>query len=249
VLDAVVTAAGRFDAAEAARCGTAIKALARVGGKTLLEIVVTALRGVREIARIVVVGPAEARPHAPQADAWIDERQTGEENLLAALRAATTARLLFSASDMPFVTSAAYADLIARAGPTIAAAYPVYRRHDFERAYPGCRRAFTRLADGEWTGGSAFVLDRAAVLRRAALVTKGFAARKSTAALAALLGLRLTVRFALGAAHISDVERRVSSLLQAPAAAIEGADPALALDCDTADEIVYAQNWPAAVTN
>jgi hypothetical protein len=239
VLDALVTAGGRLPRDAAARFGTDVKAMVRIGGRTVLDRIVGALRGVAAIRRIVVVGPAAARCGLAGIDEWIDERPTGEENLLAALDARVGERVVLTASDLPFVSSASYADLIERAGDSDAG-YPIFGRDEFLRAYPSGRASFARLADGDYTGGSAFVLNRTPVLKARRLLERSFGARKSLSSLAALLGPSLVVRFALGRARVQDVERRASSLLGARVVAIRGADPALAMDCDEASDFDYA---------
>ena len=241
VLDAVVTAGGRLSPSDALHFGTDVKALVRVGGRTLLHIVVRSLRQVRDVARIVVVGPRSAQASlGSDVDEWIDEFPTGEENLMAALRGARTRRIVFSASDLPYVTPQSYAKLIELVDENIDAGYPVYRREEFLRAYPGGRTKFAKLADGEWTGGSAFVLNLPPFLKDETLLERGFGARKSLASLASLLGPGLLLRFLFRRLRVADVERRASSLLGAQVKAIVGADPALAMDCDDLRDFTYA---------
>jgi molybdopterin-guanine dinucleotide biosynthesis protein A len=241
VIDALITAGGRLTPSDARAYGTDIKALVRIGGRTVLDAIVGALRGVSAVGRIVVVGPRDAAASAAPVDEWIDEFPTGEQNLLAALRAGRTDRVVMTASDLPFVTSASYSDLIARSDDSIDAAYPIFRRDEFLHAYPAGRASFARLADGEWTGGSAFVLNRKPLLRNEKLLQVAFGARKSLSSLAALLGPGLLIRYALGRVRVEDVEQRASALLQAKVKAVTGADPALAMDCDDAGDFDYAR--------
>ena len=220
--------------------GTDVKALVRIGGKPIITSIVEALRSTTGVGGVRVVGPAAARPFAPDVDEWIDELQTGEQNLMAAMRAAQSERILFSSSDLPFVTADSYADLIARVPPKVDAAYPVYTRDEFLGAYPGGRSTFATLADGDWTGGSAFILNREPFLRDERLLLRGFGARKSLIALASLLGPALLARFVFGRLRIEDVERRARVILGADVRAIRGADPALAMDCDDIGDFAYA---------
>jgi MobA-like NTP transferase protein len=240
VLDAVVTAGGRLSPSDARVFGTDIKALVRVGGRTLLAAVVAALRQVRDVERIIVVGPTSAQPSTPGVDEWIAEYPKGEENLIAALKAAKTERIVFSASDLPFVTPASYAGLIALVPGDVDLGYPLYRRDVFLKAYPNGRTKFARLADGEWTGGSAFVLNRSPFLRSLDALKRAFGARKSLVVLAALLGPSLLAKFVFKQLRIEDVERRASDLLGARMKAVLGADPALGMDCDDAADFTYA---------
>jgi molybdopterin-guanine dinucleotide biosynthesis protein A len=240
VIDALVTAGGRLPQDLAKRCGTDIKASAVVGGLTLLARTLAALRGVPAVERIVVVGP-DALRDAAGVDEFITERATGEENLLAALRAARGDRTLFCASDMPFVSSHALGDLLARAPEDACAVYPVFTRDEFERAYPKARSSFAVLADGAWTGASAFVVRAQVLLRREHVLTRAFAARKSLPALAALFGPALMFSYLRGALRVSAVEARASRLFGAPVVALRGADPALAADCDDVADFDYAE--------
>jgi len=245
VLDAVVTAGGRLSDADAATYGTDVKALVRVGARTLLRSVIDALRGVAFVRSIVVVGPASARVEAAGVDEWIDEFPTGEENLFAAIGAARTERIIMSASDLPFVTTNSFEDLIARAADADAG-YPIFRKDEFLRAFPSGRASFARLANGEWTGGSAFVLNRALVQEHAPLIRRGFGARKNPALLAWLLGPVLSLKFAFGVARIEEAEAVASSRLGGRVRAIVGADPALAMDCDHCEDIEYAREHAAS---
>jgi hypothetical protein len=241
VLNAAVTAAGRLGPEAAQRYGTDIKALVRIGGQTLLATLVAALRGVPEIGRITVVGPAAARDFGATVDTWLDERETGEENVLAALRGAGGGRLVVCASDLPFVTARAVEDLVARTPSTADCAYPIFTREEFSAAFPGGRSSFARLADGEWTGGSVLVLDADAVLHNEKLLRRAFAARKNLVTLAALLGPALALRYATGRLRVSDVQERINALTHGSIMAIRGADPALAMDCDELRDFEYAQ--------
>lgn len=247
MLDAVVTAGGRLSPVAAARFGSDVKALVRINGKPMIATVVDALRATPGIGRIVVVGPSAARSAASGVDQWIDEFPTGEENLIAAVGAAKTERIVMSASDLPFVTPASYAGLIENTGADVDAGYPVFGRDEFLRAYPRGRKHFAKLADGEWTGASAFVLNRTPLARDDRMIRRAFGARKSLFALASLLGPALLVKFLCKTLTIADVERRAESLLQAKVRAVRGADPALAMDCDNPADFAYAHAEEAEV--
>ncbi len=248
MLNAVITAAGRLGPEDAQRYGSDIKALVRIGGRSLLAIVIEALRGVPEIGRVTVVGPRTAQACGAAADRWIDEQASGEENVLAALRDAGDERVVFCASDMPFVRSASIAGLLAASPPSADCVYPIFTREEFEAAYPGARSSFARLSDGQWTGGSALVVNAGAFLRNEQLVRKAFGARKSLVAMASLLGPQLALRYAANKAGVADVKARIERLTRGSLVALRGADPALAMDCDEAADFEYARVHAAQVT-
>lgn len=247
-LDAVVLAAGRLSAQDAQRFGLEVKALLPdAHGITLLRRLMHALRCAPGIARIIVVGPDEARVEASGADVWIPERSSGEENTLAGLAQARSPYALLCASDLPFVRGEHIADLLARAAGSDVA-YPIFEREEFLRAFPGGRTRFARLGKTHWTGGSMCYMRTALAVRNAPLVRRAFSSRKSLPALAGLFGARVMLRYVSGRLSVADVERRLSSLVGGTARAVIGAHPALAMDCDDAADIEFAATRHAVNT-
>jgi hypothetical protein len=243
VIDAVVTAGGRLPPELAARFGTDVKALVSIGGLTLIERTLTALRGVNVVARITVVGPEVIRDVA-RADDFVAERATGEENLLPPCsrprRAHRFLRVGLRRSSVEALTG-----LLERAPADACAVYPIFARDEFDDAYPKARSSYATLADGVWTGASAFVLRAPALVRREGVLTRAFAARKSLPALAALFGPALMFSYLRGKLRVADIEARAGSLFGAPVVALRGADPALAFDCDEAADFDYAEAFRA----
>jgi molybdopterin-guanine dinucleotide biosynthesis protein A len=241
-LDAVILAAGRLPVHEARRIGVEIKALVRVGETTALETVVRAMRTSRAVRRVIVVGPRELHGSVAAVDVWLDERQSGEENVLAGLGAAQTRRAVVSASDVPFVHAAHVDDFLRRVPDDADFAYPVYERGEFLESFPRGRSKFARVGTTHYTGGSVCLMTVALALRNASLIRRGFAARKSQIAMASLLGVEGVVRFATGSLDITHVERRIGQITGGRVVAIRGAHPALAMDYDDALDIEYVRD-------
>jgi molybdopterin-guanine dinucleotide biosynthesis protein A len=242
LLDAVILAAGRLPPREAARSGVELKALVPIGGSTPLQRIVEAMRRSRTAGRIIVVGPRSLRSLGLDVDVWVDEQGSGAENVLAGLHASLSRRAILSASDLPFVEFADVDDLVARAPADADLAYPIYERAEFLASFPGGRTRFARVGGAQWTGGSVCLMTVAVALRNAPLIRRGFAARKSQLAMAALLGVDGLLRYLADRLQLVDVERRLSTLSHAKAVAIRGAHPALAMDCDSARDVEYARS-------
>ena len=239
--DVVILAAGRLRPHDAALAGVELKALLNVGGTTLLRRIVAAVKASRAVSRVIVVGPRELRSSVRDADEWVDERSSGEENVLAGLRASQAGRAMVSASDLPFVEAAHVDDFASRVPAEADFAYPAYEREEFLAAFPGGRTRFARVGRSYWTGGSVCLMDRGAALRNASLIRRGFRARKSQLAMASLLGMDVLVRYVFGNLRLADVERRLSDLSGASIAVVRGAHPALAMDCDGIADIAYVR--------
>jgi hypothetical protein len=241
LFDAVVLAAGRLPAGDAERAGIELKALARIGTSTPLRAIVSALRASRAVARLIVVAPSSIHGTLEGVDVWVDERATGEENVLAGLANAQTRRAIVTASDAPFVEAAHIDDLLSRIPDYVDVAYPVFRSDEFLSEFPHGRSRFARVGGALWTGGSLCVLNVAMALQKSALIRRAFRARKSQLAMASLLGADCVVRYLTGHLEIADVERRLGQLTGGRAVAIRGAHPALAMDCDDAQDIAYVR--------
>ncbi len=241
MVDAVILAAGRFRHDEAARVGSELKALIRVGNTTPLQMILAAARRASSIRRIVVVGPSSIGTMVTGAELWLDERASGAENALAGLRASETRRTLLTASDLPFVTATHIDDFLSRVPDDADFAYPVYEREQFLAAFPGGRTKFAHIGDAHWTGGSLCVVTTELALAHEQLLVRCFAARRSQVAMASLLGLPILARHMLGRLSVEHVVQRLSQLTGGKAIAVLGASPALAMDCDSMLDVDYAQ--------
>jgi hypothetical protein len=235
-------AAGRLHATDAARAGHEIKGLVRIGSVTPLQAMLDALRESGRIDEAIVIGPPAAQNKAGGFDRWIHEGSSGEENVLAGLRAARARHVLLCASDIPFIRAGDIRDFLERAPLEAAAAYPIFERTEFLACFPGGRDKFARLGEHAWTGGSLCLVERETALASERLIRRAFAARRSQLAMAALLGPGVFVKHLTGTLRVEHVIERISRLLGGKAVAVRGAHPRLAMDCDSIADIEYARS-------
>jgi len=242
---AVVTAGGLAAPEFAALLGTNVKALAPLGAGRLIDPVIEAVRGIRGMA-LAVVGPLAVRDYCEhRTDRFIEAAAAGGENIVRALRAFPDAsQIVFLTSDLPFVDAAGLREFIdASAGHGLTMA--LSSQQSYCDRFPGAPPHAVRLGAASYANGSAFVIERGAVAAVERVAERVFAARKSLPRLAALLGVPLSVRFALRTLRIADIERRTSDLLGVSARAIVTADPGLCFDIDDATDWRYAQRMVA----
>lgn len=237
---AVVTAGGRVGGEFARLLGTPVKALARIGGKTLLQLAVEALRGAG-VDRIAVVGGAEVRSACEDSvERVIDESPDGAENLRRALHAwDTQTPLLYLTSDMPFITPQTLQAFIARV-PQQTLALPLTEWNDFTRRFRDAPPFGITLAGEKVVNGGAFVIPAGAHERIERFAMQFFDARKSVWRMARLTGPMLLVHFALRRLGVPQLESHAQRLLGIPARAVRGAPAELAYDVDLLEEYRYA---------
>jgi len=233
-LDAIVLAGGP-PAPELT--GSALpKAFAPLGPSTMVERVLAALSASARIDRIVLVGPVPL-PAAVAAAVGMPVAERGGllDNLSAGLAAVGgAAPVLVAAADVPLLTAAAVAAFVDEAlAADVDVAYAIVPRADVERAAPGVRKTFVRLADGAFTGGSLVLLRPDAFARARPVVERAVGARKRPWELARLFGAATLVGLATGRLRIAALERRAETVAGLRARAIVCRDAGVALDVDT----------------
>jgi len=247
LIPAVVTAGGRLPEALAARVGTDIKALLKIRGVPLLEIVVSALRESGGVSTIAVVGPESVREIALDAGAnlLLPEGASGSDNMIAGLRAihgeAGKGRAILAASDMYGLSAIAVADAIARAADAEGdILFPVVTRVAYEARFPDSPNIWAPIDGEEYTGGSLTFVKPVAIERNHAIIEAVFEARKSQWAMARLLGMPFFFKFLLRRLTIPEVEDKATQITGSQCRALLNADARLAADIDTVQDWEYA---------
>jgi CTP:molybdopterin cytidylyltransferase MocA len=236
---AAITAGGRVSGALEAAIGTPVKALAPFGRGTLLDAAIDAARAVGA-TRVAVIGGDDVRAACgDRVDEVIADAADGRENIRKAIETGAHEPLLLMTSDMPFVSADALGDFLARIG-TADIALPLASASDYERTYPGAPPHVTRVGRERIANGSVVFFAGGVAPRALDAAQRLFEARKSLVRMAALLGPRLLVRFALGRLRIDEIEARARGLLDVDARAVRNAAPSLCFDVDTAEDYRYA---------
>lgn len=240
-MKAVITAGGRIDGAFAEAAGTNVKALAPVGGVTMLQRVIESLReaGATQIA--VIGGDAVRSACAAQVERVVDESPSGAQNLLRALDAWPDdgGALLYATSDLPFVTATAVRNFVDRVTPgALAIALVDYKA--FLARFPGVPAPGITLAGERVVNGGLFSLPQGATQRLAAVATRFFDARKAPWRMASLVSPLVFLRYFLGTLSIAQLEATAQKAMGMPARAVRDCAPELGFDVDTLTEYEYA---------
>lgn len=242
----VITAGGECAPELAAAIGSPSKALAPVGTRRCIDVVVAAARGLAP-AGIAVVAPDAVAEHVrDEVERTIPADPSGIVNIARALNAFPDAtRLLYLTCDLPFLTTAALADFCARAaGAGIAMALADGDAYAAE--YPGAPVHAVQLGNDRIANGSVFLIDGAAIAPVAKTAGRFFAARKSLPRLAMLLGPALLATFALRRLRIADIEARARTVLGVEARAVRDCAPSTCYDIDSLADWFYAHSLALA---
>ncbi|MBM7866381.1 NTP transferase domain-containing protein [Heliobacterium gestii] len=188
-------------------------------------------RGLRALA-LLVDSQQTAEYGGPSQQAPPVEKAAGAQSPAAA------DRLLIVTGDLPLLTAQTVEAFLDACRPIEGDVfYPVVRREDCQRRYPGVRRTYVRLREGWVTGGNLFLVRPAVIPGAVARARQFVRLRKSPLALSRLLGGSFVIRFLLRQLTIAQVEARVSELFRLRGHCVLSTSPELAIDVDKPSDL------------
>jgi molybdopterin-guanine dinucleotide biosynthesis protein A len=244
-LDAIVLAGGPLDDIARLQPGAPNKAFVRIAGVTLVGRVMAALRGSRELGRIVVVAPGSVKGHPDLAGA--DELRPDGARITESLRNGLAGfgpddAVLVVASDMPVLTVEAVDDFIARLrGLHADIAYGCVEKSAHLRRFPDVPHTWARMRDGTFCGGGIIGIKPRALPLLERFIERLGAARKHPLRLASLFGWDMLARFSVGQLSIAAAEARASKILGAPVRALVSPYPQTAVNVDRVSDVALAE--------
>lgn len=239
-LGALVLAGSRPGAPDpvASAENVAHKALIPIAGAPMLARVVGALREAG-IARIAVV------TNTPEVIALVEEldcealpAEAGPSASVAAGFAHLGAPMLVTTADHALLEASWIRDFLADTDADADVAILLARREEVERALPGSKRTWLKMADGSWSGCNLFLLARPGA--EAAIETwKAVEAdRKRPWRIAMRLGPGMLVRFALGRLTMAQAIGKLGSRIGIKAVRVAARDGLAAVDVDKPSDLV-----------
>ena len=227
--------------------GVAHKVLATLGGTTLLEAVVRALResGAGTIAVSANHPAVEAEARRLGVLLLPTARGPSESVALAFVRFG--APLLVTTGDNPLL-KAAWVDALIEGTPADSdVSLMLARRDRVEAAAPGTRRTWLRFADGEWSGCNLFLLASPAAERAIAAWRQVEADRKRPWRIAGRLGLGTLWSYWRGNLTLADAIARLGDKLGVRAALVPAGDGRAAIDVDKPEDLALVRRLAGGV--
>lgn len=227
---------GRADPVAKAE-GVAHKSLIEVGGQPILARVIAALQdaGIERIA--VAANDSAVVLLATRLGAEVLPPAAGPSASVAAAFDRIGAPLLVTTSDHALLQGDWVRQFVADTPATADVSLLLARREAVEKAIPGSRRTWLRLADGAWSGCNLFLLrtpaSRAAIETWAAVE----ADRKRPWRIAARLGLGTLLDYALGRLGLGQAVERLGQRIGIEARLVAARDGRAAIDVDSVRDL------------
>lgn len=238
-MNVVMTAGGRIAGTYADECGTTVKALVEIRGRSMLARTIDAASGAGATQIAVVGGDAVRAACGASVDVVIGEGESGSENLLRALRIwPGDEPLLLLTTDLPYANAEALRAFL-DAAPDDALAMPLTTPALFDARFPGAPLVGITLGGERVVNGGAFLFPPGVAERAAGIATRFFDARKSPWAMASVLGLSLAFRFATKRLTVAALEEEAPRRFGVPIKAVRACAPELCFDADTIEDYRY----------
>jgi GTP:adenosylcobinamide-phosphate guanylyltransferase len=245
-ITAIVLAGSRQGAADpmAMAAGVSHKALLPVGGVPMLERVLGALRQTPGIGRIVVLieAPEQSLAGFPLGEDVMLRPAAGSPSRSVALALAEFGTpLLVTTADHALLTPAMIAHFMAAVplGTDVAAA--LASAETVLAAWPGTHRTWLRFRGGRFTGCNLFWMGTARAAGVVAFWQKVEQQRKKPAAMVALLGPLVLLRFALGLLSLDAALAILGRRTGAKLAAVDMPFAEAAVDVDKPADLEVAE--------
>ncbi|ADL06842.1 nucleotidyltransferase family protein [Thermosediminibacter oceani] len=239
MLKALVLAGGDGDEKLQESEGT--KALVRINGREMILYILDALKKLDYIEKIAIVGPKEKLSSIKVGPnvVVVEESDSIVGNILRGLELfSDDDEILIMTCDIPMVTAEAIDDFVKKAkGLNADFCYPIIRKEDTEKKYPGIKRTYARVREGTFTGGNVALVKVGSAKRCIKKAEEFFTYRKNPLKLASILGFSVVLKFLLGKLSIPELEKRVYDIFGIKARAVISDFPEIGNDVDKKSDL------------
>lgn len=236
-VSAIVLAGGSDDLSR--ETGVTSKALVPIHGKPMAYHILRALKHSESVAFISYVGQGDSS-FTHFADALLPAGESMAATLAlgagAALAKHPEQPLLILSADVPWLTPNAI-DTLVQTTPDVDLIYPVIPKDVSEKQFPGQKRTYIKIAEGEFTGGNVIIISVKMLPKLLKVLDQVYAARKNPLSLARLFGVDIIFKLLLGRITIPELEQRAKKILQADLKAWISDDASLGADVDKASHL------------
>jgi molybdopterin-guanine dinucleotide biosynthesis protein A len=236
-VSAIVLAGGSDDLSK--QIGVAAKALVPIQGKPMAYHVLRALKQSESVAFISYVGQADSS-FTSFADAVLPAGESMAATLAlgagAALAKYPQQPLLILSADVPWLTPSAV-DHFVQKTPDVDLIYPIIPKEISEQQFPGQKRTYVKIAEGQFTGGNVILVSVKMLPKLLTVLNQLYSARKNPIGLARLFGVDIIFKLILGIVTIKELETRAKKILRADLKAWISDDASLGADVDKASHL------------
>ena len=224
------------------------KTLLDIAGKPMVQGVVDALTGALESERIILVGlgPQDGIT-SPKLAAYIPDQGSLLRNAIAGVDRRleinpVAQQGLMCRADIPLITPEIVDQFVGRcADPAFNIYYGVVARPLMESRFPGSRRSYVHLTDGDFAGADIFVIDPQVAYSNRQLWEDLIGGRKNALKQARRIGIVTLLKLLLRRLSLAEAEARVSKAMGLAGRAVPVTHAELGMDVDKPFQLEICQ--------
>jgi 2-phospho-L-lactate guanylyltransferase (CobY/MobA/RfbA family) len=217
-----------------------------IAGRPMLDYILTALKEVSEIERIIVCGPetAVSEDVKPLIYKRVEPGITMIDSLIHGLNeVAAVGSVLVTTSDIPLLSADAVRDFLSNCRKRTGDVYYSFINKEIcEIKYPGVTRTYVKLREGIFTGGNIALISEKVIRENAAMLKRAVAMRKKPLQLCGMLGWKFFINLLFGNLSISQIERRVTQIFNFTAVGVVSDFPEIGIDVDKPSDLKLARD-------
>jgi GTP:adenosylcobinamide-phosphate guanylyltransferase len=207
-----------------------------IAGRPMIDYVISALRNVPVISRIIVVCDESVLSETlrRQVTSIIKPGKTLLDSLNNGLKTMEPREpVLVLTADIPLISKEALEDFLLRCMSKEADVYYSFVSKEVnEEKYPGVKRTYVKLHEGVFTGGNVVLLSPQVIRDHTDILNKAVLLRKKTLQLCLLLGWKYLFYLLVGRLTIHHIEEQVAGILKIKAVGVISAFPEVGIDVD-----------------
>lgn len=223
------------------------KALIMINGRPVIDYIVNALKGSKNIDKIVVVGPKnELYPYiGEKVEKIIESGNSMLYNLEVGIKYFNSNEdLLISTSDIPLISPQAIDEFIEKCLERKAhLGYPIIKKENIIKKYPETQRTYVKIKEGTVCGGNILFFKPKIFYENKELIQELFENRKAMWKWAKILGFKFVLKYLLKIITLDEIEKKVSRLVGYKSVAIITSYPEIMIDLDKISDYVLVQKY------
>lgn len=238
--DALVVAGGKNNGSLKDLSNKEYESLIEIANKPMAQHVIKAVKGVKEIDKVAVVGPREFAKYIDDQDLVIEPEEVLINNIKNGIEALNSEHhILIVTADIPLIRSDIIIDFIKKCKneKEYDLFYPVISKENNMKKYPDVERTYVHLKEGIYTGGNLVIVSPEIIQGPLDWYDKILSLRKKPFKMSQLLGFKFIIKFIFRQLTIKEVEERISDIIGHKCKALMVEYPEIGFDVDKPSDL------------
>lgn len=238
--DTLVIAGGKNDGQLKQYSDQEYESLIEIAGKPMVQHVIKAVKGVKEIDKIAIVGPEDLNQITGEDYNILKPEGSLVNNIKRGMELLNQDRhIIIITSDIPLVTPEIIKRFINRCQTEMNydLFYPMISEESNIKKYPEVKRTYVHLKEGVYTGGNLVMVSPSIIQGPIDWYDKLLSLRKKPFKMSQMLGIKIIIKFIFRRLTTDDVEKKISEIIGHKCKALIFEYPEIGFDVDKPSDL------------